>query len=296
MIERLVPRLPAFVQEMPVRLESAKREIQTRGASLYLQYWGIDHRLTPSGKEHWNNLLRKFKNRERVNPSTEIGVVDGFDYHVTGVDKLESLDPEKGFLLISNHSNEGPVRGWGQVFVMSHAVKQATGKDIVWAQGSAASGSSNAVRESVRTIKVKHEKNWKKKIRKKLHIKSSGNGITGAKNILRSMKTEAVGIFPEGTQKRDLKKGDSRTGVIIASAARQGIPVVCISTSFTNGEIFVSADILDSSEIQRLESSYENPYQAIVDYTMITIASHLPKNRRGHYRGKTALQPQSTNV
>lgn len=274
-ILKMRERLPTFVHELPTWTQNLKRKIQIKGASAYLQYWGKDHQLQPEGKENWERFLWKIENRQITTLSDEIGIVNGFNYYVEGMDNLENIDTDRGFLVIANHSNEGPVRGWGQVIVMNHAVKKTTGEEIVWAQGGAASGTSAVAGESVRTIKV-----------------NSGSGIGGAKNVLQSLKTEAVGIFAEGTQERDLQRGDYRTGKIMARAAKHNIPVICIATSYVNGEIYVTADALDSSKIQRLEQIQQenvNPYQVIVDYAMTTIASHLPQDRRGYYEDKIPL-------
>lgn len=249
-------------------VENLRRKFEVHRASLYLQYWGIGHTLKPEGKPHWEKLLWKIENGEQITPSEEIGIVNGFNRKVEGMDKLESISREKGFLVISNHSKEGPVQGWGQFFVINHAVKQTTGREIVWAQGSGSYGASDLVSEITETIKV-----------------GSGRGIEGVKEIFYSMQTKPVGIFAEGTQKKNLKRGDYRAGKIIARAVKHDIPVVCIASSFVNGEISISADILDPLEVKRLETQDDkvNMHQEIVDYAMTTIASHLPENRRGVY-------------
>ncbi len=246
------------------RLEHVKTRIQIGAASAYLRHWGTNHNYKPEGKEEWNRFVGKIIDGQPTTPSSEIGVLNGYKYHIEGTDNLRNIDPQKGLLVIANHSNEGPFRGWGQTFVMHYAVEKVTGKEIVWAQGDAASGSSDTIRKSVKTIKV-----------------NSGTGIEGARNILRSLKTDAVGIFAEGKQERDLQMGDYRAGKIISTAAKNNIPIFCISSSFVNGEIHV---VVDNFELPKIQESAD--YQALVDAAMIKIASHLPSTRQGYYRKK----------
>lgn len=265
-------------------IETLKKEVQLRAASAYLQHWGINHRLKPEGKEHWNSLINKMRKGEPVIASEAIGIVNGFEYHIAGLERLAEIAPDKGLLIIANHSNEGPVRGWGQVIVMQNAFKEATGREITWAQGNAASGSSEPVRGSVKTIRV-----------------NSGNGVGGARNVLQAMRTETVGLFAEGTQKRDLQKGLASAGKMVANAARHGIPIFAIATFFRDGKIYVSVDSLDPTEIKELEKIKNegvDPYQRVIDYAMTAIASHLPTNRRGDYgeKAKTLFNPPTPSV
>lgn len=149
-----------------------------------------------------------------------------------------------------------------------NAFKESTGREITWTQGQAASGASNTVHGSIETIQV-----------------GEGNGSAGARNILNALKEKTVGLFPEGTQKRDLVKAVPGAGKIIARAARTRIPIAYMATSFRDGHISITAGNIDPETIQIIERNKNtDPYQSIADYAMIQIARHLPEDRQGFYK------------
>lgn len=245
-------------------ITTAQKYIAIDAAALFAQYWGRGHGLKPEGKLHFEEFIRKMKAGERADPISNMQMLDGFRYTFEG---SELLTNQGGILLLSNHSVEGPLRGYGNTAVIDYIFYQTTGERIRWVQGHGSSivGKIHvALGQTMNTITV-----------------ANGNGVSGAKELLRTLiRGESVGLYPEGVQKKELQRGDPRAGKIITLAANRGIPVFCASSYFSNDCFRLFIDALDNPIIK----GRGNSPQAIVDYAMTTIASHLPENRRGFYK------------
>ncbi len=252
-------RLPSFINEAAID-----------GAALFAQYWGRGHGLKPEGKIHFNRFLEKIKTGQKTHPLDNMRILDGFSYEVEGTDLLEN---QKGILLLSNHSVEGPLRGYGNTFLIDYIFYQAAEEKIRWMQGKGSSAIElihEALGQATNTITV-----------------GNGNGTSGVRELLKAWERgESVGLYPEGVQKKDLQKGDPRAGKLMLLAVKREIQIFTAASYFENGHFRVSIDHLNN---EALLSAYDlpsefMPEQAMIDYAMTMIARHLPPEKRGAYK------------
>ncbi|MEX2012894.1 MAG: hypothetical protein WD967_00650 [Candidatus Levyibacteriota bacterium] len=251
-------------------ITTIQKDLMIDTAALFVQYWGRGHGLKPEGKPHFEEFLRKVKAGERSDPASNIQIFNGFTFSTEGAELLKN---QKRILLLSNHSVEGPLRGYGNTLVIDSVVEQAAGERIRWAQGH---GSSivdkihDALGQTMNTITV-----------------ADGNGISGVKEIIRAWERgESVGLYPEGVQKKALQKGDPRAGKVMLLAARKDISIFTAVSYFENDHFSVAIDKLDN---QLLAETVSNPFgntpsQHAVDLAMNTMAPHLPPHKRGRYK------------
>lgn len=233
-----------------------------------------DVKLSPAGQEVSNDFFNSVKKDEKVSLAECIGVLDTYGLEEEGLDALEDLKG-KSFLLLSNHSNEGPLRGFGNTIFVSNVIKRLTGKEPRWAHGQDKSTLSDIARKklnnSLNTILVREK-----------------SGYKGASNIVESFRNEdIIGIYPEGDSGNNLKRANAKAGHFIYYATRKGIPIICAAADFrAQSKFFVTFLRLDGQKVLDLYNSTLDKHEArqmIADYAMNEIASHLPKEKRGYY-------------
>lgn len=239
--------------------------------------------LKPEGVKHYYNFIRLIKNNEKTEISEHIRILDGYDYtsKITG---LANLEPFKGknALVIGNHSNTGPIGGYGELILTSHYIKQETGKDPKWARGRG----NNPLQERMR-----------KRLDQTLGtipIDEENKGAFLFRSALKSGKT--VGLYAEGGSFRTLHKANPNAGGFMLIAAEMNIPIFCAATWFQNDTFFLTfTGPLSIEMIKRRGSSLGDKIvrrQTIADYAMSTIAQHSPENRRGYYQNYQGIVSQ----
>lgn len=229
--------------------------------------------LTETGRSNFKNLATFIKKVEKTSFSKHIDILDGFELSVEGLSCLEEIK-DKHALFLSNHTNNGPLKGYWKLFVLNHLVQERTHKEIKWTYGKDKSTLQEFARkmigESLETIAVRE-----------------GNGAEGIRSILNAFnQQESVGLFPEGDGNKTLLKGDPKAGGIILLAARRSIPIIVISGWVQENICHVNFLPLDQITVLELGSNKDKPAgkQNIVDYAMTQIAQRLPLHLRGYYR------------
>lgn len=255
-----------MIETLRTGAAKAYRDFAIDGAALFAQRWGRGHGLKPEGKPHFEKFVLKVKSGEKADPAKSIRMLDGFNHTAEGRDLLKN---QGSILLLSNHSVEGPLRGYGNTVLIDYIYNEESGGRIRWIQGQGSSPVNlihEALGNTMNTITV-----------------GGGNGISGAKELLRAFKNgESVGLYPEGIQRARLQKGDLRAGKVIILSAILDIPIFCASSYFSNGFFRLYIDRLDNSKIMKIKDLPQD----VVDFAMTTIAQHLPWNRRGYYQKK----------
>lgn len=266
------------------------------GAGIVLQF-GKGHGLKPEGKPHLREFLKNVKQGKSQHPAEVVRMLAGFEYHVEDLYGLSEINLEKGALILANHSKEGPIMGYGQVAVLNYHFDALTDRHIRWTQGKGSMVADmvhHQLEQSMDTIYVDNSevdeagyvKDWTLWVTPgKLPRRKS---IEGTLKLFRALGDGGiVGVFPEGDHNDSLIKATPLAGHVIEFAARRGIPIICISTRFSNDRFSFSLhDPLSANKIKELAALGEDGRQAIADYAMTVIASGIPEDRQGYYRDK----------
>lgn len=269
---------------------------------ILLQSTWSEHSLKPEGRPYFRKIEKKIAAGEYVGPSEFMQALKGFNY-AEAADNLYDfgqINTKKGALILANHSDEGPLNGYGQVAVLSYYFNAFTDREIRWVQGK---GSSFVDRihkhlgKSVNTIYIDNrETDESGYIKDRSFWFVPGRmperaSLEGTRELLQSLRNnEFPGIFPEATQSKSMQKLNPLAAGPIDFAARRDMQIVCVSSSFANDTFNFSMKILDNAKIRQIAATSSTPKQDIVDYAGLTIASGLPPDRQGHYREMLELR------
>lgn len=216
-------------------------------------------------------MMRKIKGGEKVIISDLMNLLTGYTLHAFGLEQFEELK-DRAFILVVNHFHGGPIRGFWQVVAINHLVREKTGQEPHWVQGSGSqivAPIHEMVATSTNNIAV-------------------GGGAAGVREIERTLHNKmVVAIHPEGEPSVKLRRGDYRTGRILLHAAKRNIPILCTAVWSQNNDLFVNmSQILHGEAICKLVNSADDVRasgQLVVDHVMGILAQRLPPPLRGHY-------------
>lgn len=270
---------------------------------LWLQL-GKGHGLKPEGKPYLREFLENIKQGKPQNPAEIVRMLTGFEYQVEDLDGLSRLNLSKGALILANHSTEGPLIGYGQVFALNYHFDRLTGRQIRWTQGKGnmiTDRVHHQTKTSMDTIYVDNSevnsagyiKDWTFWVTPgKLPRKKDS---AGTRKLFTALDDGGiVGIFPEGSPGDNLQEASPLAGHVIKSAAKKGIPIVCISTRFSDDKFgFSLYEPLSAEKIKELAALGEDGNQAIADYAMTIIASGMDESRRGYYKDFVGRLPNT---
>lgn len=225
--------------------------------------------LSPEATPLYQDMVRRLLTGDRVVISELTGLLHGYDVHPSGLEYLEGLSG-KPFILVTNHFNGGPLRGFWQVVNMSHFVREKTGQEPRWVQGSGhhiVSHIHDMVASATNNIAV--------------------GGVGGVREIERTLRNGVpIAIHPEGQPSRTLTRGDPRAGRILLNAAEKDIPILCCAAWSEQNNLFVTMSALSPDSLRGLGNRIEDVRQQgqhVVDYVMGALAQNLPKKLRGYY-------------
>lgn len=230
-----------------------------------------------------NNKLRRLLDRVRAgeptSPSRELGLIEGYERRVNGLENLEQLKGKR-FIVISNHFSRAPFAYFPFVMLMNSYVKEATGEEIAWVQGSGSSITTFLIKEISLAGNTIYVDNGKPSLKKAREEKAKHPD-----------KINAIGIFAEGEisdKGQYLRIGAPKAGEAILKAVKQKKEIICIGDWFEYGTFYTNiGEPLSAAEIQKRANSSEeeqNPNQAAVDYVMENLARLLPPIYRGNYQ------------
>lgn len=252
------------------------------GAEAFLGING-KYPLTQRGRETFSRACRQILRCEPLAFSQASEVLDGYKINISGQKVLEALK-NKPFLLAGNHTTEGPISGFWQIFAVSRAVRETTGQELHWVQGVLRSSISNGrlpfvnglfekISESTGTILVgngKHESGKARRIPTTLR----GDG--------------SVAFYPEGTTSKRLVRADPNAGRTILLILKHNIPVFCFS-GYPSGPCSLELIFSEGPDYEVIKESTDEEKnktklgQDVADYTMRLIARFLPEELRGAY-------------
>ncbi len=176
--------------------------------------------LTDLGKINFQRFKDNIKSGQATPFSEYIGVLDGFNHSLDGLNVLESLKGKNAFFL-ENHTADGPIRnGHWKLFATSYVVKDKTGKEIRWTYGQNKSTIQELFRkpvaERINAIPIREK-----------------NGTQGVRDIIKALDSkDSVGLFPEGNCDKKLIRGNPKAGGLILYVAKKNIPIVAIAAWF----------------------------------------------------------------
>lgn len=268
-------------------------DLAVESTVFYLQL-GKGHGIKPEGKPHLRKFVKNVEQGKPQEPAEVVKMLAGFEYQVEDLNGLSELNLDKGALILANHSTEGPLTGYGQVFALNYLFDKLTGRQIRWTQGKGSMVTDMVHRQtelSMDTIYVDNGKaddagyvrNWKFwVIPGQLPQRKS---LKGTLKLYRALGNgEIAGVFPEGNPGDNLQKATPLAGHVIEFAARKEIPIVCISTRFSNDRFgFSLHDPLSAEKIREMALGVDG-HQAVADYAMTIIASGLDESRQGYYK------------
>lgn len=216
--------------------------------------------LTSEGRIHYREFLEKVIRSERQSLSSLGGVLAGYNFNFQGVSYLKDL--ENGGLVLSNYTNQGPLRGLWHSLAISVAVRDVSGREVRWVQSR---GSNRlvapvhmAIAESLGGIVVKVPGQW-------------GGGTRVIKETL--SQNEVVGLYPEGRPGRYLGPATRGAGRIIQMAAEAKYPIIIASCWPDKWDLNIIFQSLSPEEV--LGAKNGNP-NAAGEYVMLAILSKLP--------------------
>lgn len=253
-----------------------------------IEDWTIDsfrRGLKPEGKPRYDDFINSLQKGEQIALSNYIEMFLGFDFK-SGIKGLENLIllKDKSILLVANHVNNGPMKAGWQHAAISYYVKHTTGKEMRWLHGFDPTTAQDLFRErlhkSINSIPIRD------------------NDPTRGLPLLRraiGIDKASIGLYPEGDGSKTLLRGLPKAGQMILLSALNKYNIVCAATEFKNDAFFLTFDPpLDNQRIKKaLDILKDNKgnhdkrveiWQAISDYAMAIIASHLPEEKRGYYK------------
>jgi hypothetical protein len=246
--------------------------------------------LTEEGERAWNELMNDIANLRKTEPSKHADVNTGYEIHIDekSLANLDNIDPNRGLIVMANHSSEGPKRGWTQMILINSLFREATGEELIWVQGYGYSCMNivhKALGETVGSAYVDNRKEeGDKQIRGKKFWFVPGKlpeqrSPKGTISLLRGLlKGSPYALFPEGDQGKILKEGNPTAGHLALTAAEKNIQIVCASISYRDKKFSVVINNIDPETIKGLKSD-----EARIKHIMEVMASGLPEDRRGPY-------------
>lgn len=252
--------------------------------------FGSNPPLTEEGEREWNELMNDIANLRKTEPSKHAGVNAGYEIHLDeeSLAKLDNIDPDKGLIVMANHSDEGPKRGWTQMILINSIFRNKTGKELAWVQGRGYSLMDvvhKALHETVKSAYVDNrQEDEDEQIRSRGFWLIPGSlpeekSTAGTRSLVKGLlKGHPHAVFPEGSQGTVLQKGKTTAGHLALISAEKDIQIICASIAYHDGQFNVVINKIDPEIIKGLESD-----EARIKHIMEVIASGLPEDRRGPY-------------
>ncbi len=234
--------------------------------------------LTPRGREIFRRtIFTPLKRAETIYLSKAVDALEGYEIAIMGE---EVIPQEGGFILTMNHWKDGPSSGNWNFYVASSLVREYADKEIRWVlEGGETRHPFVAKTVGKLFIQPAH-----------LRVAKSANGIVAngeeTARAIRETIAQAgvVAVCPEAKRTRELEKADPTLSVVLLNAARNSVPIVCMSTWSANGCLHAAFGTVDPGSLlvqQRLPK--EERRQGIVDAVMKKIAEPMPPELRGAY-------------
>ena len=205
-------------------------------------------------------------------------ILRGYWVGASGLEHLTNVG-NRPLIVVSNHYQDGPLRGLWQVIAVNYYVNMMTGREVRWLQAGggkfmapvhelAANANGNILLE---------RKKWR--WIKELEGILEGGGV--------------IGIHPEGKPTRELQPGVPMAGgLLLRSVQRHQTPVICAAAYMDKdvtgrGRLMVNfGKVIEPEEILAVgpQMKVKQREQKVVDSVMTALALQLPENLRGHYQ------------
>lgn len=217
--------------------------------------------LDRDGKLHFQPAVVAIRDRGRYQFSELYPALNSFEIIPSGLESVRGLDT---FVYVTNHSSEGPLRGFWHLVVANYLVKEITGKEMRWVAGQGSKLVSKVHRDVAYTF----------------------NGIpaTGRDGVLEilngALNGEIIAFHPEGRPSHSLVRGKENAGKLLNLIARRNIPIVCAASWNEGDMLFVNV----GKPLEAWALDLVRNGQTTVDYVMYKIASLFPDNQ-AHLRG-----------
>lgn len=238
-----------MIQENGSRIGDFKRNLVIDADSFLVQHFGKETELKPEGQPYFDAFIQAIKDGRSVSMADYIGMLNGFERRVNpdGLEKVEEAAKQgKGLLVAIDHLGIGPLRGYGLMFDAHHRIKQATGQDLRWVQGSGSSFMDighDALGKATHSIYVDNrttdrygnvfESNFKfRGITIPAHWITPGSQYVkpsneGAEELIDEIRDKGyIAYCPEGTQEPTIQRGKLEAAIPALMAIRYKMPIV----------------------------------------------------------------------
>lgn len=238
--------------------------------------------LKPEGKPYYDDFIAKLQRGEKISLPDYNNMFLGFDQNsgIKGLENLKGLK-DKPMLVLSNHTNNGPLGGGWRDITLSYHINAITGNKIRLMHGHDPTARHDLFRErlhkSIDSIPIRDP-----------------DTLRGSESLRQAIKNrDSMSLYPEGgfgPRGNNLRQGMPEAGRLIRMCLKRDYALVTVSFGFKNDifkrdTFFATFDRIENEEIVRLGGTDKNAIdQSVVDYTMSRIAQHLPEEKRGYYR------------
>lgn len=234
--------------------------------------------LKPEGKPYYDDFIAKLQRGEKISLPDYNNMFLGFDQDsgIKGLENLKGLENEP-MLVLSNHTNNGPLGGGWKNITLSYHINDITGNKIRLMHGYDPTARHDLFRErlhkSIDSILIRDP-----------------DPSRGASSLIQAINNrDSMCLYPEGDGSKYLQRAKPESGRLIRICSAKGYNLVTVSFRFKNDifkqdTFFAMFDRIENEEIARLKGTDKNTRdQKIVDYAMARIAQHLPEGKRGYY-------------
>lgn len=233
--------------------------------------------LYPEGKPCYDEFIRRMQRSEKISLPDYKNMFLGFDQNsgIKGLENLKGLEG-KPMLVLSNHTNNGPLGGGWRDITLSCHINDITGNKIRLMHGYDPTARHDLFRErlhkSIDSILIRNP-----------------DPSQGSSSLRQAIKNkDSMCLYPEGGfghRDNSLRKGMSEAGRLIRMCLGKDYGLVTVSFRFKKDTFFAMFDRIENEKISSLEGTDKNTRdQKIVDYIMARIAKHLPEKNRGCYQ------------
>ena len=233
--------------------------------------------LYPEGKPYYDDFIRRMQRSEKISLPDYKNMFLGFDQNsgIKGLENLKGLEG-KPMLVLSNHTNNGPLGGGWRDITLSCHINDITGNKIRLMHGYDPTARHDLFRErlhkSIDSILIRNP-----------------DPSQGSSSLRQAIKNrDSMCLYPEGGfghRDNSLRKGMSEAGRLIIMCLGKDYELVTVSFRFKKDTFFAKFDRIENEKISSLEGTDKNTRdQKIVDYIMARIAQHLPEEKRGYYQ------------